>query len=196
MKALLLCLLLIGCATINNHFSEARSTSVLVTVGNGLGSGNIINDNCIVTADHVVNGFTTATVMTSDETTYLLQVMSEDEKRDVAYLCSPQKLHGTAVVFAKHEPARYAHVFTIGFPFGNNWFLTEGRYQGDDLISVPNAPGNSGGCVFNDEQKCIGLVDAIAMYKGMAFPHLSVIVPADEVKAFLDEHRILYGVEQ
>lgn len=196
MKALLLCLLLIGCATIVNHFDEARSTTVLVRT-DGHGSGNIINDNCIVTAEHVVHGFTTATVMTSDEKTYLLKVVKADENRDVAYLCSPQKLNGNHIVFARHDPVTYSHVFTIGFPLGGKWFMTEGKYQGDDMISAECAPGNSGGGVFNDEGKYIGMVDAIMTEGGHYYSQLCAIVPASEVRAFLDEHHVsIYGVEQ
>ena len=198
MKPLLLCLLLVGCASLSANFNSARSSTVFIGTDHGSsGSGVVINDNCVLTAEHVVHDAHNVIFIDEHERKYTVGTVTASEAHDLAILCTQEKINEPSVVFASHMPDLYAKVYVMGFPFQYKWVLTEGRYQGNQLVTAQAAPGNSGGGAFTDEGKYIGMVDAIAMYKGVGgFPHIDIIVEVDEIKAFLDEHRVIYGVER
>ena len=196
MKALLLfVLLLTGCASLDSHFPDARSSVVWLETETNGGSGNLVNSRCVVTADHVVNGQTKARMLTFSKHEYAMNVVAEDEDADIAVLCGDTDIDASVVTFAKKMPDVYTKVFTVGFPLHTPWFLTEGRYEDGDMISTEIAPGNSGGGVFDEDGHYMGFVDALKVYQGTyLFPHLCLIVTGEDVKDFLTANHIEYKV--
>lgn len=207
MKALLLVLLLVGCASTSpasspNLFEVARNQTVKIEVnsddGASHGTGVLLNEYCVLTVAHVLHGMKShIMVIDAKGNVYPSVVRAIDERNDIGVACSEKKLLGSPAHIAKSMPDRYAPIFTIGYPLDHSEILTEGRYELHGMVSVPIAPGNSGGPMFNEKGEVVGLADAISIYQSeigyMAFPHLDNIVEVSDIQSFLDSNSIGYS---
>lgn len=194
MRALIcLILLLAGCAGMQTtpDFLKAQASTVFLSSGDGLGTGVVINAHCVLTVAHVADEPSIMAV-TNSGTPYRLLQKAADEAKDIAVVCGDATLDAPPARLAKEMPDLYAPLYAIGYPLGLDKFLTEGRYQGESMMSVPLAPGNSGGGIWDTHQRLVGLADALLRYDGTIFTHLSVMVTVTDIRAFLDANHIAY----
>lgn len=187
-RILLLTLLLplLGWAANIETYQAANQSSVRVYTQDGHGTGVVLTDHCILTAQHVVEKAAFIKAETIDGTFVPLLVQKQSKDLDLAVLCTRQDLK-QKVKLAAHEPQQYEEVFVIGYPLAAEQFLTEGRWQKDGFISAECAPGNSGGGVFNSAGQLVGIVDAIAAYGKNVFPHLCLVIPIGTVTTWLGD---------
>lgn len=192
----LLFVLLAACASLpSTHFSSALDSTVYLETSDGSGTGVVISDHCVLTVQHVADQ-PTIQATTHAQHTVTMNVVATDVARDIAVACSSDTLVATVARLARKAPDLYAPLFTIGYPLAFREFLTQGLYEGSDKMSVPTAPGNSGGGVWDDSGRVVGLVDAIAVYPinghAAAFPHLAMMVTIADIRDFLDTNHIAY----
>lgn len=202
MKALLLCAALLSAcvsAPPTSPYVTARHQTVLVDVGDGHGTGVVLNDNCVLTADHVVNGEDAIVVQTDSGRSVPVKIALEEQALDIAVVCAAESLGAPHITFAKKMPEVYDEVFALGNPLNEHNVMTKGAYQGDSIITAQVAPGNSGGGVFDMQGRYIGFVDALEVYPSsrgmMVFPHLCIIVEIDKIATVLDAAHIGYTRE-
>lgn len=167
-----------------------KSTVYVETDVGSVGAGVVVNDHCVATAAHVV-AQGKLKVTTSEGKEYNVTRTVYDEEKDVAAICASSPIDAPPVTFSS-LPFAWTPVFTIGSPLGNPYVLTEGRYQGGDLTSLPCAPGNSGGGVFTNKGDYIGFVDYISIDEGLLYPNLCHIIPSGTLAIFLLDHNIKF----
>lgn len=184
--------LLMGCTTVpTNHYSAMRASTVKLVSGDATGTGVVVDENCIVTAFHVVSeGKISA--HTAGGTTYDAKIRASNPDADVAVVCAEKALDAPAAKIAAKAPQIYAQLCTMGFPLNTDYYLTCGLFEGGDRYSAPTAPGNSGGGVWNDAGEIVGLADAIAVYGTMAFPHMAMMVVRSDIVNLLDKAHVKY----
>jgi len=177
------------------RYQEAKTQAVMIESDTEAGSGVVLNEHCVLTAAHVMGEAQDFAVLTSEEKRYEMHPRAKDDKADIGVICAKEDLHIAPVIFASRMPNQWDPVFTIGYPLQNRFVLTEGKWQENDLVTIPDAPGNSGGGVWDADNHYIGFVDAIAIYdlKGAAlidFPHLTQIVDITDIMSFLNNNHI------
>ena len=168
----------------------------------GLGSGIVLDTaGDILTNNHVVSGFTTATVTFADGATGQAQVMGTDPNDDVAVIkvqADASELH--AAKLGDSSQVKVGNVVVaIGNPFGLDGTLTTGVISGLDrtlsssgnqkplsgLLQTDAAvnPGNSGGALFNLQGEVIGINTAIENPSGVdTFAGVAYAVPINTAK--------------
>lgn len=138
----------------------------------GSGSGFLISpDGLAITNYHVVADSCDAFAMTSDGTFYDLLLLDGDPEADLALV----KLDSDGVVFPYLElnttdPVRQGQqVYAIGSPRGLENTMSQGIVSNPSRvldgteyiqISVPIAPGSSGGALLNEKGQVIGITSA------------------------------------
>ncbi len=172
----------------------------------GLGSGIVLDtDGHILTNNHVINGFTTATVTFSDGATGQATVMGTDPADDIAIIkvsVDSSELHPVKLGDSSQMQVGNV-VFAVGNPFGLDWSLSTGVISGLDrtlpsssggrslagLLQTDAAvnPGNSGGALFNMNGEVIGINTAIENPSGDTFAGVAYAVPINTPKRFLDQ---------
>ena len=146
-----------------------------------LGSGFIIDDaGIVVTNFHVIENAEEITVTLADETTFVAEVLGQDQKTDIAVLkIDPGDTQLTAVPFGDSDNLRVGDwVLAIGNPFGLGGTVTAGIVSArgrdigngpyDDFIQTDASinRGNSGGPLFNLDGEVIGINTAIFSQSG------------------------------
>lgn len=149
----------------------------------GNGSGFIIsNKGFVVTNYHVVDNSETVVVEIHDENgkkSYNAEVVQKDKNADLAILKIKDKEfveQKTPIPFTLSTSTSDVgtQVFTLGYPMaltamGKDVKFTDGKisaktgYDGDIncyQITVPVQPGNSGGPLFDNDGKLIGIINA------------------------------------
>lgn len=140
-----------------------------------IGSAVEVGVRTLVTACHVVEGATTVKV-THDQgkTSFpVSQVTRDPGKRDLCMLTVDEDLTGAPVAVAPiTDVAVGERVYAIGAPLGLELSLTEGlvsalRPMPNEAlpkiqVSATTAPGSSGGGLFDDQGRLVGLTVAIA----------------------------------
>jgi hypothetical protein len=191
-------------------FRDAAPGVVLIVVGDGLGSGIILNQvGQILTNWHVVRGAQPIGVMLKPPVGQRLRPMDMYE----AHLKNYDEVADLAVIELDHAPANLvvlklgveqgievgSTVHAIGHPSGEYWTYTEGvisqirtgyEWIGEDkklhLGSViqtqtPINPGNSGGPLLDDGGNVIGINSFVEVGK----QGLNFAISVGEVKRFL-----------
>jgi serine protease Do len=133
----------------------------------GLGSGFAIADGLILTNFHVIAGANKATVKTVDGKSFEVEgVVLYDEKSDLAIIKTQEKIGIEPVTLGMDaEVEKGDHVVAIGSPKGLSNTVSEGIVSNvleeDGIakiqISVPITHGSSGGALFNEQGKVIGV---------------------------------------
>jgi S1-C subfamily serine protease len=163
----------------------------------GLGSGIVLDTSGnILTNNHVVSGFTTATVTFADGATGQAQVVGTDPSDDIAIInvqADASELH--AAKLGDSSQVKVGNVvLAIGNPFGLEGTLTTGVISGVDRTLSPGSnqkplsgllqtdaavnPGNSGGALFNVQGEVIGINAAIENPSGAdTFAGVAYAVP-------------------
>ncbi|MBU2655024.1 Do family serine endopeptidase [Acidomonas methanolica] len=167
-----------------------------------LGSGFVISsDGYIVTNNHVVNGATHVTVTLDDGTTLAAKVVGHDPQTDVALLKikpnSPlpfielgdsDTVQPGEWVVAVGNPLGLGGTVTAGIVSARGRNLNSGAY--DDFIQTDAAinRGNSGGPLFDQDGKVVGMNTAIISPTGGSIG-LGFAIPSNTIKNVVDQIR-------
>jgi putative serine protease PepD len=144
-------------------FSTMRQSVVEVQTTEGLGSGVVLADGTVLTANHVIKGQKLINVLFFNIPFAVpASVLKFDADKDLAILSVkiPQVIVEASI---DCNPVAYGQPLTmIGFPLGMPWVMTQGYVAGnyaDDmhLLDMRTNHGNSGGPVFNDQGKVVGI---------------------------------------
>lgn len=162
-------------------FIETEATDKNGEIGNGLGSGIVVNDNGnILTSLHVVADASDIQIIFADGTKSKAQVLVAQPENDIALLSADQL--PAQIVPATLGNPNAMHVgdeaFVVGHPLGLFGSMSAGVISGFDrsfrpvdgdqklegLIQIDAAvnPGNSGGPLLNRRGQVIGIVTALA----------------------------------
>ena len=167
----------------------------------GLGSGFVISeDGIIVTNNHVIEGADEITVILSDETEYIAELLGRDPKADIAVLkINPDKTNLTAVKWGDSDDMRVGDwTIAIGNPLGLGGTVTAGILSAisRDIGGGPYVKflqtdasinrGNSGGPLFNVEGEVIGINTAIISQTGGSIG-LGFAIPSNSAKKIVQQ---------
>lgn len=198
---------LIGCAAVQKplpQFSlagvdENDAISARVNVPrHGHGSGVVISTvGYVLTSEHVVSHVSTVMVILPDadgtERHLPAKVVAKDQKRDLALLKLDRSLPTAAKLSGVRETSTATFVYGIGYPGRQIRVVSRGVIQtipskGDIVAEMP-AEGGSAGCgVYS-----AATGNLVGIHKSTLSTEdgeRSVIVSADEIRAFLKENRI------
>lgn len=157
------------------QYKHMYDTSVKIEADRSRGSGVVISDYQVLTANHVIKDDTDGKVkiVFPDGMERIGIVMLQDEELDYAVIGLSVPPDRAIADLACREPVYGESIFTIGNPFGLHSTLTRGHIIGthlvaDDLegeppflpVDMPVWPGNSGGPVFDGNGDVIGIVNA------------------------------------
>ena len=160
------------------------------------GSGFIIDaDGTVVTNNHVVKNATSVTVTLDDGTTLPAKVIGRDARSDLAVL-KVKATHRLPFIAlgdsASVEPGQW--VVAVGNPFGLGGTVTagivsargrdigEGPYDSFIQIDAPINQGNSGGPLFTQDGKVVGVNSAIISPSGGSVG-IGFAIPSNTVKS-------------
>ena len=177
-----------------------------------VGAGFIYDDSGhIVTANHVLAGANTVSVVFKDGDRYNATVVGRDAFTDTAVLkigdnnnttFNETNISSVPVTLGNSSSLRIGdRVVTIGYPFASKIAMTAGIIGQTDYLlyfpflgySVPNTiltdvavnPGNSGGPLINMRGEVVGMIygrlNPTAPPTGAQFPGLSVAIPSNTV---------------
>lgn len=141
-----------------------------------IGSAVAITPRLLVTACHVVNGATGVTIARNNgKQVVKINTVTPDpnHSRDLCLLGTDQALDATPALIAPIESVKVGEkVYAIGSPLGLELTLTDGLVSAlrvapnetlpDIQTSAAIAPGSSGGGLFDEEGRLIGVTVAIA----------------------------------
>ena len=184
--------------SIANVVAQAAPAVVQVQSSSGQGSGVIVEPSgLVVTNNHVIQGDTTVTLITSDERHVPATVVSADARQDLAVL-KPEGTLGRGAELATEVDGGLRQgdrMFAIGSPFGLQGTVTAGvvsaigrtNQEGVPMVQIdaPINPGNSGGGLFDLRGRLVGIptsiLGPISGNVGIGFA-----VPVSRVRAMLD----------
>lgn len=167
--------------------------TVVILAGDGQGSGFNIGgagagdgSTIIVTAAHVVAGAgTTVKVEPSFGPTINAAVIFVDHRADIAFI----RVRGARLQVAElacRKPVLGENIMVRGAPSGMRGISTWGKVAGEERsfpewsaatpLNVMAAPGNSGGGVWDERGKIIGVLVGIGRSSGAQFISLAVPV--------------------
>lgn len=193
--------------TVHTLSSSAGSTQPR----SGLGSGVLIDEDRILTANHVIDSAQLIRVQFNDGVQIPAVVVASLEASDIALL-KLDRPHPSPVIatMADSDATRVGEpVFIIGSPFGISQTLSIGHLSGrlDKGMLAGGSPieflqtdtaintGNSGGPMFNTAGEVIGIVSFI-LSKGGGFDGIGFATSSNTAKtALLDSSGILAGFE-
>jgi S1-C subfamily serine protease len=148
--------------------SRAQEATVVVRLGAMAGSGVLISrDGVVITANHVVEALSTATVELKDGRSFPARVMRRDVKRDISVLRIDAQ-ETPCLPVAMNLPREGETLYAIGTPISKalSFTVTKGvvssirDHEDARWIQTDAAlnPGNSGGPLLNETGTVIGLV--------------------------------------
>ena len=167
------------------------------------GSGFLISaDGYVVTNNHVVKGATKVTVTLDDGTTLPARVVGRDSKTDLALLkvTSSQKLPFIELgrsddvqpgewVIAVGNPYGLGGTVTAGIVSARGRDINEGPYDNFIQVDAPINRGNSGGPLFTQDGKVVGVNTAILSPSGGGSIGIGFAIPSDTVRSVVDQLR-------
>jgi S1-C subfamily serine protease len=146
--------------------------------GKGLGTGVIVNnEGAILTANHVIAGATSITLIYADGTEAEAIVVSTEPEKDIAVLISDTKPEVIVPAVLGGGVRIGDETYAVGNPLGLAGSMSAGVISGldrsipideeftlDGLIQFDAAvnPGNSGGPLLNRNGQVVGIVTALA----------------------------------
>jgi len=162
------------------------------------GSGFIISpDGIIVTNNHVVNDNQSISVTLADGTELPAKVIGTDPRTDIAILKIDVGHPLPYLSLGNSDQMRVGEwVIAVGDPFGLGGTVTagilsargrdigEGPYDNFLQIDAPINEGNSGGPLFNQDGKVIGVNSAIISPSGGSVG-IGFAIPSDTVKSIV-----------
>jgi serine protease Do len=160
------------------------------------GSGFLIDaDGTVVTNNHVVKGATSVTVTLDDGSTLPAKVIGRDARSDLAVLKVSAHHKLPFINLGDSDAAQPgAWVIAVGNPFGLGGTVTagivsargrdigEGPYDSFIQIDAPINQGNSGGPLFTQDGKVVGVNSAIISPSGGSVG-IGFAIPSNTVKS-------------
>jgi serine protease Do len=160
------------------------------------GSGFLIDaDGTVVTNNHVVKGATSVTVTLDDGTTLPAKIIGRDARSDLAVLRVHANHKLPFINLGNSDEAQPgAWVVAVGNPFGLGGTVTagivsargrdigEGPYDSFIQIDAPINQGNSGGPLFTQDGKVVGVNSAIISPSGGSVG-IGFAIPSNTVKS-------------
>ncbi|MFG1924942.1 S1C family serine protease [Cryptosporangium sp. NPDC048952] len=176
---------------------------VTVTAGRSQGSGVVYRKDTVVTNQHVVGSSRTVTLTLADGASVNGTVVGTDEIADLAVIRA-SRTNLPAIAVRQDLPRAGETALAIGSPLGFENTVTQGIISGVgrqipaeqtggrplvDLIQTDAAisPGNSGGGLFDDRGRLVGINEAYippssgAVSLGFAIPSATVVDVADQL---------------
>jgi len=165
------------------------------------GSGFIISaDGYVVTNNHVVNGATKVTVTLDDGTTLQAKIIGRDPKTDVALLrVKPTGKLPFIDLGDSDEVQPGEWVIAVGNPYGLGGTVTAGIVSalGRDLhsgayndfiqVDAPINHGNSGGPLFTQDGKVVGINSIIISPNGGGSIGIGFAIPSNTVQSVVEQ---------
>ena len=162
----------------------------------GQASGFIaFDEHLFITNEHVIDGASYIKVWDEDNKMYFIdQVIAVDKVHDIAILLFPEgKNYAALEIDAASDLKAGQPILAIGSPKGFqgtvsvgkiNAFVNVEMYSGAKCIqhTAPSSPGSSGGCLFADNGKVIGITSAGTSGE----PVLNIAVPIKYLKSLYD----------
>ncbi|MDP3063346.1 MAG: serine protease [Chloroflexota bacterium] len=146
---------------------------VLVDAGTGGGSGIVISNTEILTAEHIITGSASATVSIDGVGLRTATVYGYDSQRDIALLRLIEPAVGATIaeINAQEEPvdtgdpvvaigftdmSATSPTITFGYTSGRTYFSSSQQniFRFDAIVN----PGDSGGGVFDRDGQLVGLI--------------------------------------
>ncbi len=167
--------------------SKHKKKIEIMPLSSAICSGAFINsEGDIITAKHCVNGFDTFEVLTYDNKVYIGQPIATSNYKDLAMI------HIDRRNTPHFDPAPLVEVgmvvYVLGSPLGLTNTLSKGviaKLDGDyTLLDCSVLPGNSGGPVFNNDGKLVGVVTAGFVVFG-SMTHLNISQSVESVWFFV-----------
>jgi S1-C subfamily serine protease len=166
------------------------------------GSGFILNAHTIVTNWHVVEGYSSLEVTTSDGRDITVESVSDSEAADIATITTVEALDPAAPL-ADEDPQLGEFVALVGFPLGEEMTTTTGSvlqrgldditptvaHRADHVFMVSAAArdGSSGSAAYDGDGRVFGV-----LYGGQTDePFYGFIIPISIVGNALDSLRPL-----
>lgn len=167
------------------------------------GSGFLISaDGYVVTNNHVVKGATKVTVTLDDGTTLPAKVVGRDGKTDLALLkvTTSEKLPFIELgesddvqpgewVIAVGNPYGLGGTVTAGIVSARGRDINEGPYDNFIQVDAPINRGNSGGPLFTQDGKVVGVNTAILSPSGGGSIGIGFAIPSDTVRNVVEQLR-------
>jgi serine protease Do len=171
---------------------SALPSVVAIVTEDSLGTGFVVNANGLVATNlHVIAGYPKALVVLHDRREFpVIEVYNADPRRDIAILRIEANGLRPLVLGDSDRVRPGEPVVAIGHPLGLTDTVSSGlvgavRAIESDFsvlqISAPIAPGSSGGPLFDDRGRVIGVATAILL----GGQNLNLGVPINDVKALL-----------
>ena len=165
------------------------------------GSGFLIDaDGTIVTNNHVVRGATSVSVTLDDGTVLPARVIGRDKASDLAVLRVKANHRLPFINLCDSKAGQPgAWLVAVGIPFGLGGTVTagivsargrdigEGSYDSFIQIDAPINQGNSGGPLFTQDGKVVGVNSAIISPNGGGSVGIGFAIPSNTVKSVVSQ---------
>lgn len=185
---------------IQKEYNFIRRAIVLIRTSSGHGSGFFINDEgYALTNSHVVGNAKTVSIVDSNGTTFMADVIRTDERRDVALIKAPVTNNSYIPLQTKKFPKMLDKVYAVGAPLTealkgtvsegiiSNFRKSSKSGLGMIQASVEIAPGSSGGPLLDKYGNVIGI--AVQGY-GQSATQYSRFIPIDDALDSLNLHLV------
>lgn len=181
--------------SVEEVYRAARPAVVVITSGDALGSGFVVDGKgLVVTNNHVVLGPSVLVKLEARKDAVAAEVVARDPDRDLAVLALPPGRTYKFLPLATSAARVGQEIAVIGNPQGLEATVSAGNVSGmRDLgngisliqISAPISPGSSGGPVLDLEGRVIGVATA-QLIDGQ---NLNFAVPISTAMALLKNAR-------
>ncbi len=172
-------------------------STVVVSKNGGRGSGVIIGPNLVLTAYHAMRGLGAADVRFLDGQTTSGQALWSDAARDIALVrVDVPKGYPIAPIHCD-DPAAGDYIIAVGHPLQAEWVAVDGllpatkaERNGQVSLGMTLGQGVSGGPVFDDQGRVIGITLTILTERVRARTGIGYMLPTSRFCQKLEQERL------